>query len=78
MSDNEKPSLGTLPPELVYKFFGYLDAKTIARSLRCVCRELYTIVNIYDQFIFDFNSILTCDFIFLCNYIKHDKVISLK
>src|SRR5689334_21679595 len=73
MSFKEKPSLCTLPVELVHYIFGYLDAKTIVRSIRCVCKRLYTIVNTYNQFYFDFNSILKNDFLFLCNYIKNDK-----
>ncbi len=77
MSHKENASLDTLPVEVVHKIFGYLDTRTIVRLLRCVCKRLYTIVNTYDRFNFDFNSILKSDFLFICNYIQPKNVISL-
>jgi hypothetical protein len=77
MSTDENPSLSTLPVELVYRIFGYLDTRTIVRSIRCVCKQLYKLVNTYNQFDLDFKSILKIDFIFLCNYISPENVISL-
>ena len=67
----------TLPPELVYKIFRYLNAQTIARSVRCVCRRLYELVNVYDEYDFNFKSIRKCDLIFLCNFIDLNRVQSL-
>jgi hypothetical protein len=70
-------SFSTLPPELIYKIFVYLDAQTIVRKIRCISKRFYRIVNNYDEFNFNFTSILKCDFLLLCNYIQHDKIISL-
>jgi hypothetical protein len=77
MATEQNPSLGTLPSELIFHIFHHLDAPTIVRSVRRVCKRLFKIVNIYDRFIFDFKSILKPDFHFLCNYIQPENVISL-
>lgn len=77
MSNKEIACLNTLPTELIYKIFIYLNSETIIRSLRCVCKRLYDIVKIYDQYDFNFQSILKSDFIFLCNYIQLNNIKSL-
>ena len=77
MSIKDMSHFGTLPTEIVYKIFSYIDAVTIVRSLRCVCKRLYDSVNGYDQFDLNFQKISMNDFQFLCNYIKLNKITSL-
>ena len=77
MSNKTKPSLDTLPNELIYLIFNYIDTLTIVRSIRCVCKRLYQSVNQYDKYNFDLKLINKSDFLFLFNYIKHHKIISL-
>ncbi|CAF2910771.1 unnamed protein product [Rotaria sp. Silwood2] len=77
MSTEEKPSLSTLPTELIFYIFCYLDAPTIIRSFRKVCKRFYKIVPTYDRFKFDFKSILKSDFHLLCNLIHPKNVESL-
>lgn len=77
MSTKLMPSLNTLPPELIHYIFRYLDAPAIVRSLRGVCKKLYTIVKNYAQFKLNFESISKSDFLFLCNFIEYNNVVSL-
>lgn len=77
MSNEQVPSLDTLPIELIYKIFHYLDSTTIVRSLRCVCKRLYDSVNQYEEYDFNFQSISKSNFSLLCNYIKLKHVKSL-
>ncbi|CAF1544851.1 unnamed protein product, partial [Rotaria sordida] len=77
MSTEGNPSLSTLPVELIFYIFRYLDAPTIVRSIRRVCKQFYTIVPTYDQFKFNFKSILKSDFHLLCNLIEPKNVESL-
>ena len=77
MSTEENPSFSTLPIELIYKIFTYLDAQTIVRQVRCVSKRFYALVKTYDQYDFNFNSIFKRDFLLLCNYLEHDKIVLL-
>ncbi|CAF1025640.1 unnamed protein product [Rotaria magnacalcarata] len=77
ISTTQRPSLCTLPVELIHYIFRYLDARTIVRSFRSVCKQFYTIVKAYDQFNLDFNASLKSDFLFLCNFISPENIQSL-
>ncbi|CAF3544668.1 unnamed protein product [Rotaria socialis] len=77
ISTTQRPSLCTLPVELIHHIFHYLDAQTIVRSFRSVCKQFYTIVKAYDQFKLDFNASLKSDFLFLCNFISPENIQSL-
>lgn len=77
MSNDQQPTLLTLPVELIFQIFRHLDATTIVRSCRSVCQRFYTLVKTHDQFHLDFQSIFKSDFHFLCNFIPADHVTSL-
>ena len=77
MPNERQASLCTLPVELIFHVFRHLDATTLVRSFRRVCQRFYTLVNAYEQFQLDFQSILKSDFHFLCNFIPADHVVSL-
>ncbi|CAF1223455.1 unnamed protein product [Rotaria sordida] len=77
MSDQPIASFYTLPLELIHYIFGYLDAKTIVRTFRSICKRFYIAVKTYDQFKLDFNSISKSDFLFLCNFIESKNIESL-
>ncbi|CAF1066157.1 unnamed protein product [Adineta steineri] len=77
MSVKQDSLFCTLPVELIYHIFRYLDAQTIVRSIRIVCKRFYTIVNVYDKFNFNFDSIVKSDFHYLCNLILPRNVKSL-
>ncbi|UJR19959.1 hypothetical protein I4U23_023091 [Adineta vaga] len=65
--------IGT-PVELIFYIFRYLDAPTIVRSVRRVCKQFYTIVPTYDRFQLNFKSILKSDFHLLCNLVESRNV----
>lgn len=48
--------LDTLPVEILHRIFDHLDASTIIRSIRCVCKHLYAVVNSYDRFQLNFTQ----------------------
>jgi hypothetical protein len=79
MSTKQDSLFCTLPVELIFRIFRHLDAQTIVRSFRIVCKRFYTIVNVYDEFNLNFNSILKSDFHCLCNLVqpKHVKSLTL-
>ena len=77
MSTEETPSLCNLPLELIHYLFRYLDAPTIVRSLRGICKRFYLIITTYDRFKLDFHGISKSDFIFLCNFVQSQNVESL-
>ncbi|CAF4093994.1 unnamed protein product [Rotaria sordida] len=77
MSDQPIASFYTLPLELIHYIFGYLDAKTIVRTFRSICKRFYIAVKTYDQVKLDFNSISKSDFLFLCNFIESKNIESL-
>ncbi|CAF3418498.1 unnamed protein product [Rotaria sp. Silwood2] len=69
--------LSLLPVEILHHIFDSLDALTILFSLRCTCRRLKTIVDGYDRYVLDFQSISKSDFQLLCHLISPRKVKSL-
>lgn len=77
MSNERQVSLLTLPVELIFQVFCHLDATTIVRSFRRVCQRFHALVKVYDQFQLDLQSILKCDFHFLCNFLLTNHVVSL-
>ncbi|UJR32557.1 hypothetical protein I4U23_020018 [Adineta vaga] len=77
MSVKQDSLFCTLPVELIFHIFRYLDVYTIVHSFRLVCRQFYTLVNTYDQFDFNFNMISKSDFHYLCNLIPPKNIKSL-
>lgn len=71
------PSLKTLPVELIYYLFNYLDIPTILFSFRYVCKEFQTLVNSYDRYKLDLRLISKPDFDRLCHVVLPEKVLSL-
>ena len=70
-------SLLTLPIELLHRVFDYLDVQTILDSFRGVCTQLAAVVNTYNRFELDFNSISKSDCERISHLIRPDSVISL-
>jgi hypothetical protein len=70
-------SLYTLPVELIYYLFEYLDLPTILFSFRYVCKRFQTIVNSYDRYKLDMRLISKIDFDHICRIISPDKVFSI-
>jgi hypothetical protein len=58
MADKIKPSLLTLPVELVYRIFDHLNNFSIVCSIPNVCTRINTIVNIYYRYRVNFFFIL--------------------
>ncbi|CAM4927705.1 unnamed protein product [Rotaria socialis] len=78
MSTNDAgPSFSTLPVELLYQIFDYLDAPTIFLSVRSTCRRLKAIVNTYDRFNLNLSSISKPDFHIICSSIHPSNIILL-
>ncbi|CAF1214408.1 unnamed protein product [Adineta ricciae] len=77
MSVEQDSSFFRLPPEVVFYIFRHLDAQTIVRSVRLVCKQFSTFVNTYDQFNLHLNSISKPEFHYLCNLIRPNQVKSL-
>ncbi|CAF2808808.1 unnamed protein product [Rotaria sp. Silwood2] len=77
MSTILNSSLDTLPVELIHRIFNSLDEQTIILSLRYVCKRFYTIVNVYDHYKLNFESILKSNFDRICRFIQLENVISL-
>ncbi|CAF1282231.1 unnamed protein product [Rotaria sordida] len=77
MSTTLTSSLDTLPVELIHRIFTNLDEQTIILSLRYVCKRLYMIVNVYDCYKLNFESILKFNFDRICQFIQPTNVISL-
>ncbi|CAF4899567.1 unnamed protein product, partial [Rotaria socialis] len=78
MSTNDAgPSFSTLPVELLYQIFDYLDAPTIFLSVRSTCSRLKAIVNTYDRFNLNLSSISKPDFHIICSSIHPSNIILL-
>ena len=75
--DETKMSLQTLPTELFYQIFDYLDIQTLVCSLRYVCRRLFSLTNSYDRYNFNFQSISKTKFSFICRLIPFEQVATL-
>ncbi|CAF1236139.1 unnamed protein product [Adineta steineri] len=69
--------LNTLPIEILYHIIDYLDIETIFFSFRSVCKHFYSIVNSYNNYDFNFESISKSNFNIICRMIPFEQVISL-
>lgn len=76
MSTANKSGLETLPVELVHRIFDELDSETIIFSLRCVSKQLYSFVNTYDRYKFDFRYMSMSNMIAIARLIHPSNVIS--
>ncbi|CAF4796823.1 unnamed protein product [Rotaria sp. Silwood1] len=70
-------SLETLPVEILYHILDDLDAQTILFSFRHICRRFRAIVNNYDRYSLNFESISKSDFERVCYLINPRQVTSL-
>ena len=77
MSSSSSSSLYTLPVELIYYLFEYLDIPTILSSFRYVCKRFQIIVNSYDQYKLDMRLISKIDFDYICHMISPEKIRSI-
>ncbi|CAF1063116.1 unnamed protein product [Adineta steineri] len=77
MTNNMLASLETLPIELLYQIFDNLDVETIVVSLRQVCRLFRSVIQTYNRYVFDFQSISKSNFNLICRIVRHENVISL-
>lgn len=73
-----KPSIETLPVEILHHIFDNLDTETILFSIRPVCRSFQAVVNTYDRFNWDFKSISQSKCHLLCRLINPKNVTSLR
>ncbi|CAF1029849.1 unnamed protein product [Adineta steineri] len=65
------------PVEIFHRIFDYLDTRTIIRSLRCVCRQLNGIVNIYNRYEIDLTLFTKVQCEFILQSICCENIISL-
>lgn len=72
-----KTLLPALPVELIHKIFDYVDTETIIFVIRCVCKQLYSIANIYDRYELDFRYMFRSDLSLLSRIINPRNVTSL-
>jgi hypothetical protein len=70
-------TLDTLPVEILYRLFDNLDIETIVLSLRYVCKHLYLTTSSYNRYRLNFKSISKPNFLFICQLIPFENVISL-
>ncbi|CAF1259981.1 unnamed protein product [Rotaria sordida] len=72
-----KATLLTLPVELIHCIFDHCDGKGILHSIRSTCTRLYSFVNTYNRFEFDFNLNSTDGFKSLYKIIEPKNVLFL-
>ena len=77
MSNNFIPTLYTLPVEILYHILDDLDAQTILCSFRHTCRQFRAVVNSYNRYIVNFQSISKPDFDRICHLIDPSRVTTL-
>lgn len=70
-------SFETLPVELLHRIFNSLDARTLLLSIKYVCKRLYSIVDTYNRYQLNFQSISKWNFHRLCQGVRSNDVISL-
>ncbi|CAF3520618.1 unnamed protein product [Rotaria socialis] len=70
-------SLLALPVELIHRILNNLDACSIIFSVREVCRRFYQIVNLYDQYELNFDSISQSRLKIISRFIQPEKITSL-
>ncbi|CAF1309141.1 unnamed protein product, partial [Rotaria sordida] len=72
-----RPSLDTLPLELLYRIIDNIDVRTIFLSFRNVCKRFNAIVDSYNLYKLDFRLITKPDFDKVCRVIRPENVISM-
>ena len=77
MTNSLTSSLQTLPVEILHYILDNLDAQTILFSFRNTCQRFKTILNNYDRYVLNFESISKPDFERLCRLVKPYHVTSL-
>lgn len=77
MSNSFIPSLQILPVEILHHILDELDVQTILFSFRNTCRQFRAVVNSYDRYILNFQSISKSDFDLVCHLIDSNRVTSL-
>ncbi|CAF3597689.1 unnamed protein product [Rotaria sp. Silwood1] len=77
MSTRTQSNFETLPIELVHRIFDEIPADTIALSIRCVCKWLYSIVNAYNRYEVDFRYVSKSDLPLMARIIDPKNIISL-
>ncbi|CAF1267157.1 unnamed protein product [Rotaria sp. Silwood1] len=77
MPTKNKSSLLTLPIELIHRIFDHIDTETIIFAIRRVCKQLYSIVNIYDRYELDFRYMFRSDLSLIAHIINPENVTSL-
>ncbi|CAF4086740.1 unnamed protein product [Rotaria magnacalcarata] len=70
-------SLSSLPVELIFRILNFADNKTIIFSFGNVCKRFRSIINSYNQYDIDFQSISKPYFDAVCNFITPENIISL-
>lgn len=69
--------LPDLPVEILHYICNYLDISTILRSLRYVCKRLYAIINTYDRYDLNIDSLSMFDIKLVSRHIQFEDIISL-
>jgi hypothetical protein len=77
MSNSFIPSLQILPVEILHHILDELDVQTILFSFRNTCRQFRAVMNSYDRYILNFQSISKPDFDLVCHLIDPSRVTSL-
>lgn len=77
MSTNIITYLDTLPVELLYHIFNFIETNTILLSLRYVSKRFYVISNVYNQYKLNLSSCRKHHFYHLCHIINPLNIISL-
>jgi hypothetical protein len=77
MSDDSISSLQILPVEILHHILDKVDAYTILFSFRNTCRRFRAVVNSYDRYVLNFQSISKPDFDLVCHLIDPTRVTSL-
>ena len=77
MTTNTSPTLQTLPVEILHYILDNVDVPTILRSFRNTCRQFSNVVNSYDRYTLNFQSISKPDFDCICHLINPACVTSL-
>ena len=70
-------SFSSLPVELIHYLFQYLDISTIFFSFRYVCKRFHTIVETFDRYKLDMQSISKSDFDRICSILCPEKIFSI-
>lgn len=77
MSSNCRVSIESLPVEIFYRIFDFLDSSTILLSFQLVCKFFRSIISGYNRYKFDCKILSKSDFHRLCQLIPPERLISL-